>query len=279
VPHNETDAQITTNHTILKQGLGTEQDPFIVYRDSSLIERTDLKHLRFVCISDTHNKIDRIHIPNGDVFVHCGDAVHYLTSSRDLVRFNEFVGRLPHRHKIFISGNHCICLNPQRPDLTQAILSNMTYLQDQLIDIEGVKIYGSPWRPRRGWIYPAEAFGYDATRIRHDIWSKVPTDLDFLLTHGPPFSVRDYHPLTDVRIGCPDLLDEVVTRIRPRVHLFGHMHTNRGASLYRSEDNEQLEGASYDPEQHDILFVNLAILQGKTLGQPVVLDYYYLHQA
>ena len=87
----------------------------------------------------------------------------------------------------------------------------MTYLQDQLIDIEGIRIYGTPWRPRRGLIYPAEAFGYDPQRLREDIWSHIPEDIDILLTHGPPYSIRDYHPLTDERIGCPDLLEEVVT--------------------------------------------------------------------
>jgi Icc-related predicted phosphoesterase len=152
----------------------------------------------------------------------------------------------------------------------------MTYLQDQIIDIEGIRIYGSPWRPQRGWIYPAEAFGYDSKLIRQDIWSNIPEDIDFLLTHCPPYSVRDYHPLTDERTGCPALLDEVVTRVRPRVHLFGHMHSCRGTSLYKSEENQTLEGDKYKAESNDILFVNLAAIQGKILGEAVVIDYYYL---
>jgi Icc-related predicted phosphoesterase len=185
------------------------------------------------------------------------------------------VGKLPHKYKVFISGNHCVCLNPDRPDLSQKLLSNMTYLQDQLIDIEGIRIYGSPWRPKRGWIYPAEAFGYDPQRLREDKWSNIPEDIDILLTHGPPYSIRDFHPLTEERIGCPDLLEEVVTRVRPRIHLFGHMHTCRGASLYKSEHNQNLESDKSITRSHDILFVNLAIHQGKTLGEAVVIDYYY----
>ncbi len=227
-------------------------------------------------MSDTHNKIDKIHIPNGDVFIHCGDAVHHLTSYRDIRRFNEFVGQLPHKYKLFVSGNHCVCLDPDRPDRSQQLLSNMTYIQDQLIQIEGIRIYGSPWRPKRGCAYRAEAFGYDPKLIQEDIWSYIPEDIDFLLTHGPPYSIRDYHPLTDERIGCPYLLDEIVTRVRPRIHLFGHMHTCRGASLYKSQDNQILEGDKMKSESNDILFVNLAIHQGRTLGEAVVIDYYYL---
>jgi predicted phosphohydrolase len=275
VPHNEDNAQISPLSSVLNKGSGTENDPFIVYRHSHLIGKENLKHLRFVCISDTHNKIHKIHIPNGDVFIHCGDAVHFLTSSRDIVRFNQFVGGLPHKYKLFISGNHCVCLDPTRPDLSQQLLSNMTYLQDQLIDIEGIRIYGSPWRPKRGLLYQAEAFGYDPKLIREDKWSNIPEDLDFLLTHGPPYSIRDYHPLTDERIGCPGLLTEVVTRVRPRVHLFGHMHTCHGASLYKNEDNRILIGDTFNPESHDILFINLAVHQGRTLGEAVVIDYYY----
>ncbi|CAF0927493.1 unnamed protein product [Adineta ricciae] len=274
-PPNE-DADITLpSQPERHYGSGTEDDPFVIYRNSNLIGQNDLKRLRLVCISDTHNEIHRIHIPDGDVFIHCGDAVRFRTCARDIRVFNDFVGTLSHRYKIFISGNHCICFDPEHPEQTQQILSNMTYLQDQLIDIKGVQIYGSPWRPKRGIIYPAEAFGYDPQLIREDIWSYIPEDIDILLTHGPPYSVRDYHPLTAERIGCPGLLDEVVTRVRPRIHLFGHMHECRGASLYRSEDNRTLEGEYSHDKSNEILFVNLAIHQGKTLGEAVVIDYYY----
>ncbi|CAF1159869.1 unnamed protein product [Adineta steineri] len=274
-PPNEVDEQVLPFSPTRHYGTGTEDDPFTIYRDPQLIGKDNLKRLRFVCISDTHNQIHKIKIPNGDVFVHCGDAVRWSSAARDILVYNEFVGALPHRHKLFIGGNHCVCLDPKRPEQSQKILSNMIYLQDSMTDIEGVQIYGSPWRPKRGIIYPAEAFGYDPARIREEKWSNIPADIDILLTHGPPYSVRDYHPLTDERIGDPGLLDEVVTRVRPRIHLFGHMHKCRGASLYKSENNQVLEGDHFQPQSNDILFVNLAIHQGKTLGEPVVIDYYY----
>ncbi|CAF3766767.1 unnamed protein product [Rotaria sp. Silwood1] len=127
-----------------KIGAGTENKPFVVYRDPHSVGTQSHKRLRFVCVSDTHNQIDKLTIPPGDVFIHCGDVVKYRTSARDLIKFNEFISTLLHAHKLFISGNHCVSLNLRRPDRTQKILSNMTYLQDQLIDIEGIRIYGSP---------------------------------------------------------------------------------------------------------------------------------------
>ncbi|CAF1093027.1 unnamed protein product [Rotaria sordida] len=274
IPYNENKDELIPLNSVQNQGFGTENEPFIVYRNSQLIGKEN-KHLRFVCMSDTHNEIADVHIPNGDVFIHCGDAVNHRTSSRDIVRFNQFVGQLPHKYKLFVSGNHCVCLNPKQPDRSQKLLNNMIYLQDQLIDIEGVRIYGSPWRPKRGCFYRAEAFGYNPKHIREDKWSKIPQDIDILLTHGPPYSIRDYNVSTKEPLGCPDLLDEIVTRIRPRIHLFGHMHECRGASLYKSEDNRLLEGDEFQNQSNDILFVNLAVHQGKTLGEPTVIDYYY----
>lgn len=228
-------------------------------------------------MSDTHNDIEKIPIPNGDVLIHCGDAVNCSTSRRDIDVFNKFIGTLPHPYKLFVSGNHCVCLDPKRPERSQRILSNMTYLQDDLVNIEGVKIYGTPWRPKRGCFYRAEAFGYDARRIRQDKWAKIPEDIDFLLTHGPAYSIRDYNWSTEESLGCPALLDEIVQRVRPRIHMFGHMHESRGASLYRSQDNPQLEENTRSTKTTgEILFVNLAIQQEPSpLAEPIVIDYFY----
>ncbi|CAF1200741.1 unnamed protein product [Rotaria sp. Silwood1] len=275
-PYHETEKQLLDQDLIEKIGLGTEANPFVIYRDPQSVNATNLRHLRFVCVSDTHNKLDRIVVPHGDVFVHCGDAVNHYTCWRDLPKFNECVGKLPHKHKLFVSGNHCITLNPERPDLSQQILGNMTYIQDQLVDIEGVSIYGSPWRPERGRIYLSEAFGYDATSIRADIWSKIPENIDILMTHSPPYSIRDYDPANEERLGCPGLLSEVVTRVKPRVHLFGHMHADWGVSVYKSDENSALVHNIEILSSHDILFANLSIKRSKRiLGEPVVIDYFY----
>ena len=280
VPPSPRDDESSLDLTLINDhGSGTETAPIIVRRTRQLNEEPANKigkRLRFVCMSDTHNKIDRIKIPNGDVFVHCGDAVNHLTSANGLRVFNQSVGTLPHKHKLFVSGNHCVSLDPTRPDLTQELLTNMTYIQDRLVEIDGIRIYGSPWRPKRGCCYLSEAFGYDARLIQEDKWSHIPDSIDLLLTHCPPYSIRDYSRLHGARLGCPALLDEIVTRVKPRIHLFGHMHECYGASLYKPEDNPTLEKSNSSlSNSHDILFVNLAIKHGGTLGEPIVIDYIY----
>ncbi|CAF2713280.1 unnamed protein product [Rotaria sp. Silwood2] len=150
----------------------------------------------------------------------------------------------------------------------------MTYLQDQLIDIEGVRIYGSPWHPKRGFVYRSNAFGYKSKRIRAHKWTRIPENIDILLTYSPPYSIRDFNPMNEEHLGCAGLFDEIVTRVKPRIHLFGHLHDDFGASLYKSEENRALENSSV-PSSHDILFANLAVDQGELLAQPVVIDYFY----
>ena len=50
--------------------------------------------LRFVCISDTHAKIEKsgMKIPNGDVLLHGGDITS-AGSPNDLYLFNEYLGK------------------------------------------------------------------------------------------------------------------------------------------------------------------------------------------
>lgn len=63
--------------------------------------------VRLVCISDTHGKHWdlRSRIPEGDILVHSGDFSYKLRSDDPLLRsklkdFNDFLGALPHRHKV-----------------------------------------------------------------------------------------------------------------------------------------------------------------------------------
>ncbi|CRJ96337.1 hypothetical protein BN1708_002129 [Verticillium longisporum] len=57
--------------------------------------------------------------------------------------------------------------------------------------------------------------------IRKQHAGAVPADTDVLITHTPPFAHRD------LRLGCPALLAEL-WRVRPRLHVFGHVHFGHG---------------------------------------------------
>jgi len=171
-------------------------------------------------ISDTHNKHDQISVPDADLLVHCGDySIH--GSLVELMQFNKWLGTLPHKRKLVIPGNHdFIC--EDLPILAKKEMSNATLLIDELIEIDGKRIYGSPWTPKYGkW-----AFMLPRVEMAR-IWEKVPENLDLLMTHGPPRRVMDLTVRDNSNVGCVSLL-ETCQRLAPKHHAFGHIHEGYG---------------------------------------------------
>src|SRR5262249_49740326 len=58
-------------------------------------------------------------------------------------------------------------------------------------------------------------------------WALIPTGLDVLITHGPPRGYGDRTSYGPERQGCADLRARVEV-VRPRLHLFGHIHEDGG---------------------------------------------------
>jgi Icc-related predicted phosphoesterase len=58
------------------------------------------------------------------------------------------------------------------------------------------------------------------------IWARIPETTDVLLTHGPPMGILDRTSRGE-RVGC-EALREAVARVRPRLHVFGHIHEAYG---------------------------------------------------
>ncbi|VDN22457.1 unnamed protein product [Cylicostephanus goldi] len=106
--------------------------------------------VRFVCISDTHEKLDEFlpMIPDGDVLIHAGDFTNYGDLG-EVIKFNAEIGKLPHKHKIVIAGNHELGfedgeemndkqlagLNMLGINKAYELLSNCTYLCDRAIEV------------------------------------------------------------------------------------------------------------------------------------------------
>jgi Icc-related predicted phosphoesterase len=176
--------------------------------------------LRLVLISDTHELHRELDIPDGDILIHAGDFTMFSRSQRAIRDFNAWLGELPYRHKIVVPGNHESFLeeDPSQPSL----LSNAAVLIHEAIEVEGLKIWGSPITPLYGG-----AFGMSSAADRQRLYARIPADTDILITHGPPFGILDAAPDTVIHSGDQELL-EAVTRIRPRLHVFGHIHGAKG---------------------------------------------------
>jgi Icc-related predicted phosphoesterase len=202
-----------------------------------------------VAISDTHGLHQSLEIPKGDILVHAGDITKQGTL-REVEEFNDFLGSLPHSEKIVIAGNHDFCCERDRQACEKA-LTNGVYLQDEGVTIQGIHFYGSPWQP---WFYDW-AFNLQRGPEIKAKWDLIPEDTDVLITHGPPLGRGDRTVLGQ-QVGCEDLLD-TVERIRPRVHIFGHIHEAFGTS---SNEHTTFINASscnfgYEPVNPPVLYL------------------------
>lgn len=179
--------------------------------------------MRIVAMADTHLQHDRLVVPDGDILVHAGDMLQH-GGLDELARAIDFLRALPHRIKILVAGNHEVCLE-RHPARARALLDGFVYLQDEAAVIEGLVFYGSPWQPKfRIWAFGATRGAELASK-----WAKIPDRVDVLVTHSPPHGFGDRVPWEGEqrRVGCADLLARV-REVRPRLHLFGHIHQDRG---------------------------------------------------
>ena len=57
--------------------------------------------------------------------------------------------------------------------------------------------------------------------------SLTSANIDILMTHGPPLGYGDLCS-SGKRAGCANLLHQIMYRIKPKVHVFGHIHEDVG---------------------------------------------------
>lgn len=184
--------------------------------------------MRIVCISDTHNCNEQIDVPDGEILIHSGDAT--ITGTvEEIKNFNAWLSALPHRHKIFVAGNHDWLFERNNEFARTLLSTKIIYLQDSFTEIDGLKIYGSPWQPRFfDWAFNLNR-GYELA----EKWKLIPDDTDILVTHGPPNGILDLVPRRgwDENTGCEELrkrLETIAEFGRLKLHVFGHIHCGYG---------------------------------------------------
>ncbi|XP_077999225.1 metallophosphoesterase MPPED2-like [Glandiceps talaboti] len=226
-------------------------------------------HTRFVCVSDTHSKTDKMTMmPEGDVLIHAGDFTE-LGFPKEVEKFNDWLGSLPYKHKIVIAGNHELTFEPNRDEANYKFapqlkkyrseelkdlhlkLTNCTYLEDAETNIMGFHIYGSPWQPE----FVDWAFNLPRGQPLLDVWNKIPEGIDILITHGPPLGYGDMN-FGEQRTGCVELLQTIQKRVRPKYHVFGHIHEAYGMTTdgYTTYINASTCTLRYRPTNPPIIF-------------------------
>ena len=92
-------------------------------------------------------------------------------------------------------------------------------------EIDGVKFFGSAFTPQfNNWAF------MHSERQRIIYWENAPIDVDILVTHGPPYGILDTGGKLTSLLGCWYLY-EYVERVKPKVHIFGHIHEGAGEKI------------------------------------------------
>ena len=206
--------------------------------------------LRVVCISDTHELHRELLVPPGDLLIHAGDFTFFGQDTRAIVDFDRWLGELPHQYKVVTCGNHESAFEAD-PGLRRLITSGTLLLNESAM-IGPAKVWASPLTPHYSGV-----FGGSNAADRMKAYASIPADTDILITHGPPYGVLDSNPNEYPGPAGDRELREAVIRVKPKLHVFGHVHAGYGIRQGR----------------HTV-FVNAALfgLGGSLENRPIVLE-------
>ncbi|CAK9098859.1 UPF0046 protein C25E10.12 [Durusdinium trenchii] len=173
----------------------------------------------------------------GDIFIHSGDVAK-VGNDGELGDFNHWLGTIKHKYKhMFIiagpaggrnpAGNHDYWdtnwrLNrgwvseaeASNPNYFQSKITNAKVLNHEMAEVMGLKIWGAGWHARRGDSRSGNNYG------------DLPAGIDILVTHDAPFGIFDM--TGGGHWGSTHALLDAIYRAKPKVHLFGHIHEQRG---------------------------------------------------
>ncbi|KAF8251785.1 Metallo-dependent phosphatase, partial [Wilcoxina mikolae CBS 423.85] len=196
------------------------------------------KKLRIVCISDTHNHTS-LSLPHGDILIHAGDLTNRGTH-KELSKTLTWLCAQPHELKLIVAGNHDGCtLDPSYTHTSEsAVAAGIVYLNHEyriftLRDGRRIRVFASPLSPSiAGGLW---GFGYPTPQtLASSPWAVIPEDTEVLITHTPPKYHLDSSPTFPTPGGTPEMhhgcefLRQALWRVRPVLHVFGHIHQGRG---------------------------------------------------
>lgn len=176
--------------------------------------------MKILHISDTHSRHQELPpMPYADVIVHSGDFT-LAGSEQEAYDFMNWFCDLPYPHKIFISGNHDMCMYGAYG--IEGLLDNVHYLCNSGVEIDGIKFWGIPM------------FMEDCINGKYDgFFKNIPADTNVLITHMPPHMICD---MADYGSGLSNhgnkSLATRIGQLHLKYHLFGHEHDANGVEKH-----------------------------------------------
>jgi len=179
-------------------------------------------------ISDTHTFHELLEIPQGvDLVIFSGDCSNPrdpYNNEPEVRAFIDWFSNLPIKHKVFVAGNHDTSIERGLVTKDDFSKNGIHYLENTSVEIEGLKIFGSPYTPMFGnWAFMKARHKLDR------VWdSAIPDDSDIVVVHGPPKGILDLSYSRRGGIECcgdKSLLNKLKI-VKPLFMMFGHIHNN-----------------------------------------------------
>ena len=231
------------------------------------------KFMKFILTSDTHGEHHKISsylaktkelYPEIDTIIHAGDGGTYKNPFQNEASMRDFLrwySNTPFTNKLYIPGNHDTSFEKGLKSLVRRDeYPEVTTLLHESIELNGLNIFGSPYTPSfYGWAYNVKRSKLDR------YWNEIPENTDILVTHGPPMGVLDYVSIEGgfLNVGCKALMNNV-ERVKPKLHVFGHIHDD---ILQPNYGSKVLTGLN-------TLFLNVSLLDQKydVKNAPVIVE-------
>jgi len=184
--------------------------------------------MKICAISDTHKQHKYLKLPSADevdTIIHAGDFSSLKSSFDD---FLTWYSELDFKNKILVAGNHDGYVYEEGYQKIYDICNKkgVIYLQDNSIEIDGIKFHGSPWSNRFGSWYFMEL-----EEQLNRYWSMIPKDTDVLITHGPAYGEGDRvnnNCSFDRYVGSKTLKKTIEKLSNLKLHIYGHIHESYG---------------------------------------------------
>lgn len=201
------------------------------------------------CISDLHGELPKL--DGGDLLIVAGDFLGGPTYEAFLA-FDEWLCKQDYEKKVVIAGNHDLMKFGWIKDRTAS------YLFDNSTEFRGLKIYGSPWSL---WFYGINPRCKNYTGSEYELkkhFKNIPTDVDILVTHTPPFGKFDQ--VRSESVGSISLMIRLFWQHFPnlKLHVFGHIHEHGGNSLVEGNTtfvNASIMNEDYQPVNKPVRIV------------------------
>ena len=202
---------------------------------------------RIACIAELHEHL--VDIPPCDLLLIAGDVSFAfegdLPSKQAFLAgaFKDWLDRVPAEEVVLVAGNHDQSIEQWGlPDGLRC-----RYLQDEGIELFGLKLWGTPWQP---WFYD---WAFNAPRRHGEAFlaskfEPIPADTDIVVAHGPPNGYGDLTARGE-HVGST-AMTATLERVQPRLMICGHIHPAHGR--YRLGDTEIVNASLVDEEYRPV---------------------------